>query len=178
MATFLWIMGVAVVLIAAFTLARFWRRTTAPRLITCPENNAYQTVEVDAAHRLGQFVRGKDEMHLCDCTRWPEKQDCGQSCLEQIAAAPDGCRVRSLLDGFYAGQSCVLCGKEFDETVDWYDHEPAFIDAERQVMSWQDIPSERLPEIMEDHFPVCWDCKVIESVRQKHPSRITDRLAH
>lgn len=178
MATFLWILGVAVVLVAAFAVARFWRRTTAPRLITCPENNSYQTVGIDASHRLGQFVRGKEGMQLCDCTRWPERQDCGQSCLEQIASAPDGCRVRALLDGFYAGQSCVLCGKEFGETIDWYDHEPAFIDAERRVMSWQDIPSERLPEIMEDHYPVCWDCKVIETVRQKHPGRITDRLAH
>jgi len=181
MATFLWILGVAAVLLVAFALARFWRRTTAPRLITCPENDSYKTVEVDAARRLGQVVRGKggkDGLHLSDCSRWPERQDCGQSCLAEIAAAPDGCRVRSILDDFYAGQSCVLCGKEFGETIDWYEHEPAFIDAERRLMSWQDVPSERLPEIMEAHFPVCWDCKVIEAVRQKHPDRITDRLSH
>ena len=78
MATFLWILGVAAVLSIAFALARFWRRTAAPRLITCPENDSYQTVEVDAAHRLGQFVRGKDGQHLSDCSRWPGyRRPCG-----------------------------------------------------------------------------------------------------
>ena len=58
------------------------------------------------------------------------------------------------------GSTSVLAGKEFGETIDWYDHEPAFIDAERNVLSWQDVPPEKLPEVMEDRFPVCWDCHV------------------
>ena len=178
MATFVWILGVVAILLGAFALVRFWKRTTATRLITCPENGTHQAVELDPSHRLGQVLRGKDGMYLRDCSRWPEKQDCGQTCLTQIASAPDGCRVRTLLEDFYAGESCVLCGKEFGETIDWYDHEPAFIDAERNVLSWQDVPPEKLPDVMEDRFPVCWDCKVIETVRQKHPDRITDRLAH
>jgi hypothetical protein len=178
MAVFLWIVAiVAVVLVVGF-LIRFWKRTSAPRLITCPENDTPQAVELDPGHRLRQALQGKDAMYLRDCSRWPEREDCGQQCLAQIAAAPDGCRVRSLLDEFYAGKSCVLCGKEFGEKIDWYEHEPAFIDADRNIRSWKDIPPEKLPEVMATQYPVCWDCKVIETVRQKHPERVTDRPVH
>jgi hypothetical protein len=178
MATFLWILGVAVVLFTVFGAFRFWRRTAAPRLVTCPETGDRHAVELDPARSLGQKLRGKDEMKLRECSRWPERADCDQPCREQIATAPDGCRVRALLDEFYAHKSCVLCGKEFGDAIDWYQHEPGFISPDHHVMTWQDIPSEKLPEIMEDHHPVCWDCKVIEVVRQKHPRLITDRLAH
>ena len=178
MATLLWILGVAVALLVVFGVVRYWRRTAAPRLVVCPETGERYAVEVDPAHRIGQKLRHHDEMHLRDCTRWPERADCDQPCLEQIATAPDGCRVRDLLDSYYAGESCVLCGREFGESIDWYQHEPGFVGADRQVITWQDVPPEKLPEVMEDHHPVCWDCKVIEIVRQKHPGRITDRLVH
>lgn len=178
MATVLWILGVAAVLAALFSLVRFWRSTTAPRLITCPENGTRQAVEIDAAHRLGQKLRGHDDLKLQDCSRWPDMADCDQPCRAQIADAPDGCRVRALLDRFYAGKSCALCGKGFGEVIDWYEHEPAFIDAGRHVLSWQDVPTPRLEEIMKDHYPLCWDCRIIETVRQQHPERVTDRLAH
>lgn len=178
MATILWTLGVAVALVTIFGVVRFWRRTAAPRLVTCPETGDPHAVEVDPAHRLTQKLRSADEMQLRDCSRWPERADCDQPCRDQIALAPDGCRVRSLLDEYYAHKSCVLCGKEFGEAIDWYQHEPAFINADHDIVTWQDVPSERLPDIMADHHPLCWDCKVIEIVRQKHPDRITDRLSH
>ena len=178
MATLLWITGVAVALVALFGGIRFWRRTAAPRLVTCPETGEPHAVEIDPAHRLGQELLRHGETRLRDCSRWPERADCDQPCLEQIARASDGCRVRALLDSYYADESCVLCGKEFGDSIDWYEHEPGFIDVDRHVLTWQDVPAEKLPEIMEDHHPVCWDCKVVEIVRQKHPGRITDRLAH
>ena len=178
MATLLWILAVAVVLIAAFALVRFWRRTTAPRLITCPENGTRQEVELDAVHRLGQRIRGQDGLQLADCSRWPEMADCDQPCREQIASAPDGCRVRALLDRYYAHRSCALCGKEFGDQIDWYEHEPAFIDAGRHILDWREVPAVELETVMDDHYPICWDCKVIETVRQRHPERVTDRVAH
>ena len=178
MATLLWILGAAVVLVGVFSLVRFWRRTTAPRVITCPENGTRQAVEIDAAHRLGQKLRGHDDFQLAECSRWPEMADCDQPCREQIANAPDGCRVRAMLDRFYAHQGCALCGKEFGEKIDWYEHEPGFVDADRHLVSWQDVPAQQLEELMRDHYPICWDCKVLETVRQEHPERVTDRLAH
>ena len=119
MATILWTLGVAVALVTIFGVVRFWRRTAAPRLVTCPETGDPHAVEVDPAHRLTQKLRSADEMQLRDCSRWPERADCDQPCRDQIALAPDGCRVRSLLDEYYAHKSCVLCGKEFGEAIDW-----------------------------------------------------------
>ena len=178
MTIFLWILGVALFLFAVSWLARFWRRTAAPRLVTCPETGTAHAVEIDCIHCCGQKLRGKDTMRLSDCTRWPERADCDQPCLEQIVSAADGCRVRALLDRYYSHRNCALCGKEFGDVIDWYQHEPGFIGPDRHVMTWQDVPPEKLPEVMQSQYPLCWDCKIIESVRQKHPDRITDRLAH
>ncbi len=178
MATVMWIAGVAVVLVGGGALIRAWRQASARRLVVCPESRDTQSVELDPLHRLTHGLRGDDTMRLRDCSRWPERSDCDQPCLEQIAHAPDGCRVRALLDTYYAGENCVLCGKEFGEQIDWYEKEPAFMDSERHIIKWKELPAEQLPELMETHYPLCWDCKVIESVRQKHPERITDRLLH
>ena len=45
MAILLWLAAIVVILVAALAMVRFWRRTTAPRLITCPENETHQAVE-------------------------------------------------------------------------------------------------------------------------------------
>lgn len=178
MGIFLWIAGVAVVLVGGAALVRVWKSVSATRLVVCPETGTHHAVQIDPAHRLAHPLAADAQDRLRDCSRWPERSDCDQPCLSQIAGAPDGCRVKALLDDYYAGQACALCGTEFPERIDWYAHEPAFIDAGRKVLTWRDVPAERLPETMESHYPLCWDCKVIERVRQRHPERVTDRLAH
>jgi hypothetical protein len=178
MPAFLWTLGIAAVLVGLFFFVRFWRRTTAPRLVRCPDDGNPYAVELSATHQLAQKLRGEHGLRLQDCSRWPDQADCDQPCREQIATAPDGCRVRSLLDRYYANETCTLCGKEFGPTIDWYQHEPGFIAPDHTVLTWQDVPPERLPETMATYQPLCWDCKILELVRQKHPERVTDRLPH
>jgi hypothetical protein len=43
------------------------------------------SMEVDAAHVAAMAWGGEIELRLKDCSRWPERQDCRQECLTQVA---------------------------------------------------------------------------------------------
>jgi hypothetical protein len=81
------------------------------RAITCPEtaNHAAEHVHVVNAAREGAF--GKHPICLDQCCRWPERQNCGQECLSQIEADPEGCMVWHMVDDWYKGKSCAYCQK-------------------------------------------------------------------
>src|ERR1044071_9213977 len=76
------------------------------RVVVCPETRQYVAVEVDAAHAAATAIGEEAELRLTSCTRWPERADCDQDCVYQIANAPEDCAVRTMLEDFFAGQSC------------------------------------------------------------------------
>lgn len=139
------------------------------RLITCPETQAPAAVEVDAA---GAALTAN--LRLRDCSRWPERRDCGQACLRQIEAAPEDCLVRNILTRWYERKSCAYCGKPLG-TIDWLEHRPALMSPQRVTKQWRDVPPETLPATLADHLPVCWNCHVAETFRRAHPELVTDR---
>ncbi len=147
-------------------------RFRGERLIDCPENHAPAAVMVNAKHAA--MGRGQTGLRLKDCSRWPEKQNCGQECLRQIEVAPESCLVRNILVNWYAGKSCVLCGKPLDE-MDWMEHKPCFLAADGVSYEWSDVPAEALPETFSSHVPICWNCHVASTFRRKHPELVTDR---
>src|SRR5208337_1144224 len=54
------------------------------RLITCPETHTTAAVDVAAGEAaVGAFLT-EPTLRLKECSRWPERQDCGQACLQQI----------------------------------------------------------------------------------------------
>jgi hypothetical protein len=170
-----WIVGIALVITGVVAGIRLYRRYTQSRLISCPETGKPEGVQLDAAHGLKESLRGHHEMRLRSCTRWPERQDCDQACLSQITEAPDGCSVRSILDEWYAGKVCVLCGRQFGAQINWYDHQPAFLDKERHVRRWEEIDAPALLDALESCEPVCWDCAMVGKVYDEHPELITER---
>ena len=153
--------------------AGFYRRFRGKRLITCPETKKPEAVEIATGQGAVRAILGR-ELRLKDCTRWPERADCGQECLSQIVEAPDGCLVTSMVARWYEGQSCAVCGKPFTH-LEWHQHRPALLDAEGRTVQWHDLPAQTLPEVMLTHKPVCWNCHVHESFRHKHPELVTDR---
>lgn len=181
MLTMLWIaltvaLGVGL-MIAIRTFGKNYMRFRGKRVITCPENEEFAAVEVDAGHAARTALLGERELRLQTCTRWPEKQDCGQNCLAQIEASPDDCLARTLLTQWYAGSTCAVCRKSIG-AIDWYAHKPALMDPEQRTLTWSDVPAERLPEVLATHFPVCWDCHIVESVVRKHGDRVVVRPPH
>jgi hypothetical protein len=179
MTTVLYVIGALVILLAIYPalpiLAAAWRRYRGTRVITCPETHQPAAVEVDARHAaVTLLLGGASELRLRDCTRWPEKRNCGQECLRQIEATPEDCLVRNMLARWYAGKSCVCCGKELGE-IDWLQHRPGLMSPEHKTFEWRDIPPETLPSVLASYLPVCWNCHVAESFRREYPDLVTDR---
>jgi hypothetical protein len=174
------VLGAVVVVAAGFVLRRSigsYLVFRGRRVITCPENQRPAAVDVDARRAAVTSAFGERKLQLRDCSRWPEKEGCGQECLSQIEAAPADCLVRSLVASWCAGASCVLCGKSLGE-VDWLTRAPALLAPDRRTVAWSEVPAETLPEVLATHHPVCWDCHVIESVVRDHPDRVVVRPDH
>ncbi len=173
----IWAMSIplaAAAIWAAIRGADAYFKSRGERLVTCPENRQRVLVEVDAVHAAASALRGARQFRLAECTRWPEKRDCGQECLSQIERAPTECLVRNILAGWYAGKECVFCRKSFD-ALQWHDHRPALLVGEGRILAWKELEPERIPELLAEAQAVCWNCHVAESFRLRHPELVVDR---
>lgn len=162
------------VLFRAALGARSYFKFHGKRLITCPENEKPAAVNVDAKRVAADALKGAPHLRLSECSRWPEKRNCGQECLRQIELAPDGCLVRTIVTHWYEGKRCAICGKLIHE-VEWMGHKPALLDPEQKTVYWDAVAAEKLPEYFATHAPVCWDCHVAETFRHEHPELVTER---
>lgn len=166
---------VSAAVVAAVTLAlRTYLRYRGERLVTCPETHLPAAVRVNATKAAGKRILGKVEVRLDECSRWPEKENCGQDCLSQVNADPEQCLVWNIVADWYKGKSCAYCQKPFGQ-IHWHDRPPAVLSHERITKQWNEIPPEKLPETFETHLPVCWNCYIAETFRRQHPDLIVDR---
>ena len=166
------ILGALFLLLSAAATAYLKFRGT--RLVNCPETKEPAAVEVDAKYAVFTASVGEQGLRLNDCSRWPERQDCGQECLGQIASAPEDCLVRNILTKWYEGRTCVFCAKPLGE-IDWLGHKPTLMSHERVTLEWNEIPAEKVPAVLQTHMPVCWDCHIAETFRRRYPERFVDR---
>ena len=144
------------------------------RLVTCPETHKPAAVEVAAAEAgLGAFFN-EPTLRLKECSRWPEREGCGQDCLKQIEADSKNCLVWNIVAKWYEGKVCVFCRKPIGEIHQW-DHAPALLGQDFRTTEWRTVRPEDLPEIFSTHQPVCWNCHVAETFRRLHPDLVTDR---
>jgi hypothetical protein len=154
------------------TYLKFWGN----RLVSCPENHHPAAVRVAAGKAALDVIKGKHELKLSSCSRWPEMDACGQECLAQIQEAPQACLVWTIINRWYEGQSCVYCQKPFGE-IHWHDHPPALLNPEHKTVQWNEIPADRLQEALGTHRPVCWSCHIAETFRREHADLVVDRTA-
>ena len=153
---------------------RAYLRYRGQRVITCPETQLPAAVHVNAAKAARLAMVGKEWIRLDQCSRWPERQNCGQDCLSQIHADPAGCLVWNMVDAWYKGKSCAYCQRPFGE-LHWHDRHPALLSPEHIAKQWNEIPAEKLPEVFRTHLPVCWNCYVAETFRRQNAERVLDR---
>ncbi|MGP0019854.1 MAG: hypothetical protein ACLPHP_14890 [Candidatus Sulfotelmatobacter sp.] len=143
------------------------------RLITCPETHKAAAVDVAATEAaVGAFL-SEPTLRLKECSRWPERQNCGQECLQQIEIGPENCLVWNIVSQWYEGKSCVLCHKPI--ALHHLDHAPALLGPDSRTAEWREFRPEQLPDIFATHKPVCWNCHVTETFRRLHPELVTDR---
>ncbi|HSP94518.1 MAG TPA: hypothetical protein VLU06_08195 [Thermoanaerobaculia bacterium] len=174
MTTLFLIVGIIFVLSfipALFFMIRSYRRYRGKRVVTCPETKQTVAVEVKAARAALSGAFDDPDLQLSSCTRWPERQDCGQECVAQIEAAPDGCLVRERLAAWYKDSRCALCGRTLGE-IRWTDRKPGLLTPELKTLDWSEVVSEELPTILATHKPICWNCHVAESFLRRYPDRV------
>jgi hypothetical protein len=137
-------------------------RYRGKRVITCPQTKQPAAVELAAMHAALTAVFRHPALQLRECSRWPERRNCGQECLKQIEAAPDDCLVRTILTKWCQGKSCTYCGKPLGE-INWKQHKPGLVSPELQIFEWKNIRPETVPYALEAYSPVCWNCYIAET---------------
>ena len=158
----------------AWHVARIAFALRGTRLVACPETGRPVAVDLDLRYSAVRSALGRPHFKLKDCSRWPEREGCGQMCLGDLEAAPQDCLVHSILARWYSGKECAFCRRQFRE-IHWHDYKPALVGADSVTREWTDFPAETIPEVLETHRPVCWNCHVAETFRRQRPDLFIDR---
>jgi hypothetical protein len=168
---------IAVLVVAYFALrplVRTWFLYRGTRVITCPETGKPAAVEVDALlSAASRASLGSPMLRLASCSRWPERQACGQECLAEIEAAPHDCLARTMLERWYAGKRCAFCRRPFTD-MHPFDHRPGLRLVSGETVTWPTIRAEELPAVLAAAAPVCWNCHIAETFRRQHPGLVVD----
>jgi hypothetical protein len=168
------IMAAGLFVLRAIPGLRTYFHFRGERLITCPETHTAQAVRVAAGEAaLGTFFN-EPTLQLKQCSRWPERENCGQDCLQQIEDDSASCLVWNIVSKWYEGKKCVFCQKAIGTLHQW-DHAPALLGPDFKTTEWRDLRPESLPETFATHQPVCWNCHVSETFRRVHAELVTDR---
>jgi hypothetical protein len=153
---------------------RVWFRYRGRRVITCPENLTPAGVTVDTRHAAATALGKAADLRLSSCSRWPERADCGQDCLAQVAASPADCLVRNILVKWYEGKACASCGRPIGE-IDWAGSKPALLGAGQVSVEWNQVPAEKLHEVLAASSPLCFACHMANTLVREHPELAVDR---
>ncbi len=167
----------ATIALAAFSISaivRVYTRYRGTRLVTCPETQETAAVQLDAKHAFVTRALGETQLRLSECSRWPEREDCGQGCLRQIERAPEGCLVRRVVGKWYEEEACALCHQSFGAIQEW-GHQLAIMGPDGTTSEWGSVPAEKLPALFATCKPVCWNCHIAESFRRLNPDLVIDR---
>lgn len=168
------VLAIALVVLRAVPGVRTFFRFRGERIVTCPETQKPEAVNVAAGEAaLGVFFN-EPTLRLKECSRWPERQGCGQDCLQQIEANAQNCLVWNMVSKWYEGKICVFCRKPIGP-LHHLDHAPALLGPDFRTIEWKEVSPERLPEVFSTHQPVCWNCHVAETFRRLHSGLVTDR---
>lgn len=178
MSTAIAVVCAALALAVAYLIVRavagvYWKYR-GDHVVKCPENQRPAGVHVDLRNAAKAALHGSHDIRLDACSRWPEKQNCGQACLSQIERSPEDCMVRHILAKWYDGKTCICCGKAIGE-IHWDTHKPGLLSPERHLVAWSDVPAENVPDVLSTHQPVCWNCMVVQSMISHHPELVLDR---
>ena len=170
----LMMVGVVLLVVGLRRALQTYLKFRGKRLVSCPETHQPAAVRVAAGKAAFEATIRNGRLTLSECSRWPEREACGQECLAQIREAPKACLVWTIINRWYQGQQCVYCHKPFGE-IHWHDHPPGLVDSENKTVEWNEIPAEKLQEALGTYWPVCWNCHMAQTFRREHPELVVDR---
>jgi hypothetical protein len=120
------VLAVALFVFRAVLGVRAYFKFRGKRLVTCPETHEFEAVDVAAGEAALGALLNEPTLRLTECSRWPERQTCGQDCLSQVDADPQSCLVWNKVAKWYEGKSCVFCRKPIGP-LHRFDHAPALL---------------------------------------------------
>lgn len=172
--TYLFITLLAIAIV--YVTKRAWEasRFRGKMLVTCPETHEPAAVKVNVGRAVVKRMVGRKELELCECSRWPERRECAQGCLEQVEPDPENHRVWTIAAQWFAGKKCVYCRTPI-EKLSHFDRRPALLNRERKTAEWDDVPAESLPQAFSTDLPVCWSCHMTQTFVREHPDLIVHR---
>jgi hypothetical protein len=145
------------------------------RVVICPETRQPAGVSVDVGHAATTAVWEKADIRLKDCSRWPERGECEQPCARQIERQPENTRTKSIATRFFAQKACAICHKPIDPP-NAATLQPGFMNPEdHSVFAWDEILPAKLPAAVAGHYPLCANCTLAESFRQRFPDSVTEK---
>ncbi len=157
------LLGVSYVLFRAIVGGRTYFMLRGKRLVTCPETNRPAAVELDAKLAAVTSVFGMPKLRIGQCSRWPERRNCGQCCLKQIGSSGGDTLVANTISRWYTGQRCIACHRAIAKI-----EEAALVGRDRASIKWRQIPAPELADVLSTHSPVCEECHLAEILRREH----------
>ena len=164
------IIGCSVLLLLAFRRYHTYR---GQRMVSCPETQQPVGLELDAWLAAAD-LSDATALRVKNCSRWPEKADCGQECVAIIDASPESSLIRNIAAAWYQGKSCVYCRRTIGE-IRWPDELPGVRGRDGVLKDWTMVAATDVPAVLETYGAVCWSCNLAEQFRLKHPELVTDR---
>jgi hypothetical protein len=164
-ATTLVLVAMAVLVLLGLLLgsaAGAYAKFRGKRLIVCPESGQHAAVDLAVWHVAWTAAARRPDLRLRHCSRWGDGLTCDQKCVRQIAAAPEECRVETILSRWYRDQRCSCCDRPIRK-VDWKRRTPCVLSPELRIFEWKEIRPEKIPAVLGTHRPVCWHCLVAET---------------
>jgi hypothetical protein len=175
---FIVLLVLAVLVVYLVIAIRTWSRVRGARVVVCPETQTPVAVRVDVGHAMTTAVWEKPDVRVTSCSRWPERENCDQPCVTQIETAPAETSPRTIAAHFFMVERCAICTKPI-EAPGRVTLQPGFMDpATHKVRRWNEVAPQDLPQAIATWRPLCANCTLAETFRQRFPDRVTDRLPH
>ena len=168
------VLGTVLAVYAAIALAT-WIRLRGTLVVTCPETQMPAAVKIDIGHAAATAVWEKADLKVAACSRWPGRLGCDELCLAQIAASPGGTRARTMARRFFEGKRCAICQRLIDPPGATTLQPGLMNPVSHEAMTWDDVPAQNLPDAFATRRPICSNCTLAESFRQRFYDRVTDR---
>jgi hypothetical protein len=77
--------GIGLVYVVFPVMLDAFMRYRKIRSVTCPEEKRGAFMNIDAKGAALSAAKGKTQLRVFDCSLWPEKKNCAQRCLAQVA---------------------------------------------------------------------------------------------
>lgn len=150
-------------------------RGNARRVVRCPDTGGIAQVETGTLNEVLSFFFPRKRYRIERCTRWPEQSGCVESCLSQVEAAPQDCKLRTIVRKWYEGRSCTLCQKPI-VISGVFEGCCAVMAPDGSTRDWSDLTDEELARVLTVYEPVCWNCHMDATFRRVAPDRKAGRV--